>query len=88
MRNLEKAVVYQGGDPSFIDDYETLLKSKHIHHVLSPESGYIKSMDSKEIGLACITIGGGRNKKEDKINFGAGFEFHAKIGTKKSAKSF
>ena len=82
LEKFREAVVYQGGDPSFIDDYETLPKSKHVHHVLSPESGYIKSMDSKEIGLACITIGGGRNKKEDKINFGAGFEFHAKVGTK------
>ena len=34
------------------------------------------------MGLHCVSLGGGRMKAEDKIDFGVGLSFHKKIGAK------
>ena len=39
-----------------------------------------KTNRGKQTGLACISIGGGREVKEDKIDLSVGFQFHKKVG--------
>ncbi len=50
--------------------------------VTSPESGYIKSMKTDEIGNLSVMLGAGRMKKTDEIDYGAGICFYAKTGDK------
>ena len=40
------------------------------------------SIDSKKIGEALVALGGGRERKEDKIDSSVGFEFSKKVGDK------
>ena len=55
---------------------------KHYHPVLSNESGYIASMDTEKIGIACVQIKAGRAVISDIIEPTAGIEFHYKVGDK------
>jgi len=40
----------------------------------------VQDIHCLELGIALAMIGGGREKKEDRIDFGAGLEFHKRIG--------
>ncbi|MEG2645693.1 MAG: thymidine phosphorylase [Clostridia bacterium] len=57
---------------------------KYFKEIHAGSDGYIVSIDSKKIGEALIALGGGRNKKEDKIDYAVGFEFIKKVGQKVS----
>ncbi len=64
-------------DMPVLDEKVKYLKEIHAH-----QDGYIVSIDSKKIGEALVALGGGRNKKEDSIDFAVGFEFARKVGDK------
>jgi pyrimidine-nucleoside phosphorylase len=72
----------QGGNPKVVDDYSLLPQATHHHVVTAPRSGYIKKMQATEIGLHVVSLGGGRHKASDKIDFGVGLTFHKKVGDK------
>jgi pyrimidine-nucleoside phosphorylase len=42
--------------------------------------GYVESIDALEVGLACLELGAGRVRKEDKIDPAAGLVIHAQVG--------
>ena len=39
-------------------------------------------MDTEKLGLLCVALGAGREKKEDAIDFSAGLVLHKKTGDK------
>ena len=55
---------------------------KFMKEVHAQKDGYVVSIDSKKIGEALVCLGGGRKKKEDKIDPAVGFEFNKKVGDK------
>lgn len=71
-------VLCQGGDLTEIlnGDY----KAKYSFDVLSNIGGYIKEIDAEKVGIASLTLGAGRNKIEDKIDYKAGIILHKKVG--------
>ena len=71
----------QKGDVSYLKDLDKYPRSKYIEELKSPKSGYIKSMDNYEIGMASLELGGGRLTKEDIIDPKAGIIFYPKIGS-------
>ena len=79
---FEKMIKNQGGQTKFIKDYNQLPLAKERTEVLAPKDGYISKMNNKNIGLHCVSLGGGRAKTSDKIDHGVGFIFHKKIGDK------
>ena len=70
----------QGGDITYIEDIENLEEAKYIEPIYSEKSGYIYSMDAKEIGKLACSLGAGRVKKDDKIDKSVGIELTKKIG--------
>lgn len=72
----------QGGDPRVCDDYSLLPSAAHYHVVTATRTGYIKKMNATDIGLEVVSLGGGRHKSTDKIDFGVGLSFHKKVGDK------
>ena len=48
----------------------------------SPKAGWIKGIDALAIGNLVGVLGGGRNRKEDRIDPGVGIEFRRKVGAK------
>jgi pyrimidine-nucleoside phosphorylase len=46
----------------------------------SPAEGYVESIDALEVGLACLELGAGRARKEDKVDHAAGLVIEAPVG--------
>ena len=70
----------QGGDESIVENLSLLPHAKHKMEIYTPQSGYISHIDTQKIGQASLLLGAGRNKKEDKIQMGAGILLAAKRG--------
>lgn len=77
---FKEMVKSQGGNVEQIDDLELLPKSKHIEDMKSKEEGYISKINSEELGILSMKLGGGRKKKEDKINYAVGIIMDKKVG--------
>jgi pyrimidine-nucleoside phosphorylase len=48
--------------------------------VPSPSEGYVASIDALAVGLACLELGAGRARKEDKVDHVAGLVIEAPVG--------
>ena len=51
-----------------------------VLQVKSVISGYVADINCLDLGIALAMIGGGREKKEDRLDLGVGLEFHKRIG--------
>lgn len=79
-RDLVRA---QGGNERVVDDPESILPiSEKTFDVKSTKSGFVKNIDTEEIGVASILLGAGRIKKGDKIDHSVGIKILKKIGDK------
>lgn len=70
----------QGGDASYITNLEKFETAKYIEPVYSNDTGYVQSMDAKEIGKLACNLGAGRIKKEDEIDMAVGIVLNKKVG--------
>jgi pyrimidine-nucleoside phosphorylase len=80
LAKFREGIRLQGGDERVIEDYGKLPLAPLRAEVLSESGGYIAGTNCMEFGLALATLGGGREKKEDKIDHGVGLEFHKRVG--------
>lgn len=80
LKKFRDMVEGQGGDPLWIDDTSKFPKAEFSYDVISDEEGYIHSVNAEEYGIACLILGAGRNKKEDKIDPSAGMLINKKRG--------
>lgn len=81
MKFLE-LVESQGGDVSYINDVSKFENAKYIYTVLADKSGYIKSIESQNLGIISCNLGAGRIKKDDIIDNQVGLIINKKIGDK------
>ena len=75
-------VKLQSGDINLLKHPEKYQKSKYSEKIYADKTGYLKSIDNYEIGMAALELGAGRLTKEDKIDPKAGIIFNPKIGDK------
>lgn len=62
-----------GGPSDFIENYANYLpQSAIIRPVYANRSGFAAAMDTRELGLAVVTLGGGRRKPGDKLDYSVG----------------
>ncbi|HJZ66059.1 MAG TPA: thymidine phosphorylase [Candidatus Acidoferrum sp.] len=80
LKKFQEGIALQGGDESVIDDYSILPSGRSTFDVICETSGFLAATDCMEFGIALAMLGGGREKKEDKIDHGVGLEFHKRIG--------
>lgn len=58
-----------GGPTDILSTYKTQLpKAKKITPVPAPNSGHIRAISTRDIGLAVVELGGGRRVASDKVN--------------------
>jgi thymidine phosphorylase len=50
--------------------------------VTSPRSGFVTAIQCEQTGVACVILGGGRERKEDSVDPSVGFVLHKKVGDK------
>ena len=70
----EQMIAGQGGQPS------APLEVAPEHEVPAVVSGVVTSMETEQLGLAIIAMGGGRKKMGDKIDHRVGLEMLVRIG--------
>jgi len=80
LEKFRQGIRLQGGDERVIDEPERLPAARLHFQVGSPAAGFITGTNCEQFGIALAVLGGGREKKEDKIDHGVGLEFHKRIG--------
>jgi pyrimidine-nucleoside phosphorylase len=70
----------QSGDTSFIKNPEKYPKPSYRKIIKSSANGYLKSINTFELGIVAVELGAGRMKKDDRIDPTAGIIFNYKIG--------
>lgn len=82
LSKLSEIIEAQGGDNNVINDYSLFEIGKNTYEIKAQASGYIQRLDALNIAHACKLLGAGRDKKSDKIDFGAGCILNKKQGDK------
>ena len=82
LEKFKELVKNQGGDISYIEDTNRFEKAKYILSVTLEKEGRVKEIKAEEIGKLSVFLGGGRIKKEDKIDKAVGITLNKKIGEK------
>ena len=77
---LARMVAAQGGDEKCVYAPDLLPQAAYSQTVYAPQSGYVAHVNAEEYGLSALTLGAGRNTKEDVIDLTAGIRLHAKTG--------
>ncbi|GGA58612.1 thymidine phosphorylase [Edaphobacter acidisoli] len=75
-----KIIAAQGGDTTIFKDPAAFHKPKATRTIRAEISGYLASMDCKQVGWAVQRLGAGRAKPGDPVSAHAGIESHAKLG--------
>jgi pyrimidine-nucleoside phosphorylase len=85
LAKFEQGIALQGGDARVVDDYNVLPQAQYRKEVRSTSNGFLAATNCMEFGNALARLGGGREKKEDKIDPAVGLEFHKRIGDRVTA---
>jgi len=80
LEKFRQGIRLQGGDDSVVDEPGRLPQARFHAEVLSRAAGYVNVTNCEQLGTALAMLGGGREKKEDKIDHAVGLEFHKRIG--------
>jgi pyrimidine-nucleoside phosphorylase len=82
LRNLARMIEAQGGDPGVIEDPGRLPAAPVTVEVTSEAEGYVGRIDAEAIGMAAMTLGAGRAKKDDPIDPAVGVAVIEKVGAR------
>jgi len=77
---FREIVRLQGGDARVVDEPRRLRQARAKMDVTAGATGFVAATDCEKLGIACGVLGGGREKKEDKIDPAVGLEFHRRLG--------
>ncbi len=76
----------QGASKEFIEDPETAFpRAPVVMDVIAERSGYLQRLDAGIVGESVVGLGGGRKRKEDKINPTVGVLVHKMVGDQVSS---
>ncbi len=78
LKKLKEIIDAQKGDSRVIEDYSLFPIGKNKAAIKSTKKGIIKNIDALKIAKSAKLLGAGRDKKSDKINFGAGIKLNYK----------
>lgn len=82
LAKFKELVFRQGGDTRIIEDYSLFPKTNYQIEVKSEKDGYVNSIDTKEIGLAALELGAGREKLDSTVDLDVGMLIRKKTGDK------
>ncbi|MDR1840303.1 MAG: thymidine phosphorylase [Holophagales bacterium] len=77
---LKKFVSFCDGDAEALNDPRRLPQAREQVTIASPQSGTLKSIDSRVLGVFAMNLGAGRKKQSDALDPGAGIRLHVKAG--------
>nr|WP_321484039.1 thymidine phosphorylase [uncultured Cohaesibacter sp.] len=75
-----------GGPTDFIENMEDHLKlAPMVADIYAQEDGFVQAIDTREVGIAVVELGGGRIRAADPIDHSVGFDALAGLGAKVDA---
>lgn len=80
LAKFREMIAAQGGDPGVVDSPSRLPRAQRVGNVFAPAEGFVTAIACERIGVASLLLGGGRAKKEDKIDPAVGLTLQKKVG--------
>ena len=82
LEKMKQIVAAQGGDPEVCEEPTKVLPAPapDVLPVIARRGGFITAVDTQAVGRAVILLGGGRQRKEDRIDPTVGIEIDVRIG--------
>jgi thymidine phosphorylase len=81
-----RMVAALGGPKDFVEKSESYLpKAKVEFAVKAPESGFVTAIETRDIGLAVVALGGGRTRPEDSVDHAVGITRLLPVGAEVKA---
>ncbi len=83
LERFSKMVAALGGPPDMLDDWRTHLPDAPIvGEVVARDAGHVSAIDGEALGLAVVSLGGGRRVESDSINPAVGLTDVVMLGQK------
>lgn len=79
LKKLELMVKHQGGNSAYINNPDMFSKASEVIEVKSRVRGYIKDLNALSLGLVSMKLGGGRETKDDDIDYSVGLVLNKKV---------
>lgn len=73
-------IMAQGGNGDIVDDINLLPKASIVMDIIAEENGFVKRIDTEQVGLASLVLGGGRETKDSIIDLSVGIVLRKKVG--------
>jgi pyrimidine-nucleoside phosphorylase len=80
LEKFKQFIAAQGGNSQVVDQPERLAQAPVLLAVPAPQDGFVAGLLAREVGLAGVDLGGGRQKKGDAIDHRVGIVVQAKVG--------
>jgi pyrimidine-nucleoside phosphorylase len=86
LEKLAQWIAAQGGDPAVIEDLSLLPDAPHVlvgevaAGGAAEADAYVAAIDAREVAMAAVALGAGRERKEDAVDPGVGVWVRAKVG--------
>ncbi len=81
-----RMVATLGGPKDFVEKSESYLpKAKVEFAVKSPQNGFVTGIETRDIGLAVVALGGGRTRPEDSVDHAVGITRLLPVGAEVKA---
>lgn len=80
LNKLAEFVEAQGGEKRYVYQPELLPSADIQMQVINTEAGYVGGIQAEEVGLASLSLGGGRMTKDSPIDLSVGILLHKKKG--------
>ena len=80
MAKFRAMVRAQGGDAEALDDFNRLPAASIQAPLSAPTTGWIGGVDAERVGRACVVLGAGRTRTEDRVDPAVGVSGLAKVG--------
>lgn len=78
-----RMVAAQGGPADFVEHYDKYLPAAAFcKPVYADASGFVSAMDTRDLGLAVVSMGGGRRQAADIIDYSVGLTDIVRLGDK------
>ncbi|TCV99075.1 thymidine phosphorylase [Biostraticola tofi] len=76
-----RMIAAQGGPNDFISRYDRYLPEATLSKpVFADGEGYVSAMDTRELGMAVVSLGGGRRRPGDSIDYSVGLTSMVRLG--------
>jgi len=76
-----RMVAALGGPADFVSRYKSYLPNAPVvRPVVAPAQGFVRSIDTRAVGMAVVALGGGRTRPQDNVDLAVGLTLLAPIG--------